>query len=84
MTFDELRGRPRGYQSHGCPVCGDKNVGQVQILLGELSTDRKKAATIKSMSRRMCERHTIQMYESLERTYKSVLDELRGEWVPGE
>jgi hypothetical protein len=75
MGFDDYKDKPKG---RGCPVCGEPNVGVVEVNLKEKVVDSTASRTdpyrqLTSRSLSLCEKHATDLFE----VCRTHVDEMR-------
>lgn len=71
-TFASLGARKRGVRAE-CPICRNRTEGTVQIQLSS-RLPGKKPSSVASMSKRLCERHAVELYRALDAAWDAFLE----------
>lgn len=71
-TFASLGVTARGVRAE-CPICGERTEGTVQILLLARKPG-KKQRSVSSASKRLCERHSVELYRVLDEAWQDFFE----------
>jgi hypothetical protein len=76
MTFEDLKRSLGRSRSRGCPICGQENEGNVQIILSEVRDGKNDALVTKS--KRMCEEHAVALWSIIDEAFDEFLADAEG------
>lgn len=74
-TFASLGARRRGVRAE-CPICGNPTSGTVQIVL-QARASGKKPTNVASVSKRLCERHAVELYRVVDEAWSQFMREAK-------